>query len=811
MITLRGRRLRYLPGLFSVCVAVCFAQIGGAQQLGREPTYTLRGYVEDAGTGERLIGATIRDLDADLGAATNAYGFFAYSYAGDTLRLRVSYVGYAPLDTAIVGEPPAEVVLLVHQAATLATAEVSAATQSERIDERVRMSRVDVPVAQIKRAPVLLGETDVLKTMQLLPGVSGGTEGTAGLYVRGGSPDQNLVLLDGVPVYNVSHVLGLFSVFNADALGSVSLTKGGFPARYGGRLSSVVEVNMRDGNSERWRGEGAVGLLLSRLTLDGPVGDNTRVLVSGRRSYFDLIAKPFFALANRSAEETVRPRQHFYDLNLKVRHTLDDRNTLYASGYLGGDVFGTRTEDIGDSTDYRRFKGGTTWGNRIASLRWAREVGDRGFSNLTASYSRYEIGFDNVSEESDEGEYERFESIYRSGIEDWALRYDFSLSPSPLHGVRFGAGATHHTYSPGATQLAYESPDLEPLDTTLGRATTFGVEYYAYAEDEWQLSRKLAVNYGLHASGFAADGGTYASLQPRLSARYRTDAGLAYKASFATMAQYVNLLSSEALSLPTDLWVPTTASVRPQRAWQAAAGVARTWRDAYELSAEAFYKEMDGVVGYRPGASFAGFRPDETWEDLVVQGEGRVYGLELFAQRKLGRTTGWIGYTLSWNDRRFAEINGGRRFPFRYDRRHDIAMLASHRFSERVMVSGAWTYATGNAYTLPRYSVATNYRPLFVNGYEGGWRADRLEQSVAKNDYRMSASHRLDLSVSLTKQKRWGERTIVWGVYNAYWHRNPVYVAPAERYDEASGEDRREYVEYSLLPLIPSFSYQFKF
>lgn len=798
--------LRTLSLLTTLALATTAAHV-----LAQAPAHTLRGYVEDAATGERLIGATVYDRDADLGATTNPYGFFAYGYRGDTLRVTVRYVGYAPYDTTLVGAPAGEVTLVLTAATTLATAEVRASTQSERIDEQVQMSRIDVPVAQIKSAPVLLGETDVLKTLQLLPGVSGGTEGTAGLYVRGGSPDQNLVLLDGVPVYNVSHVLGLFSVFNADAIGNVSLVKGGFPARYGGRLSSVVEVNMRDGNAERWGGEGAVGLLMSRLTLDGPVGEKTRVLVSGRRSYLDVVGAPFVVIANRGAEEKVRPRQNFYDLNVKVRHDLDDRNALYASGYLGGDVFGSRVESRGDSTDYTLNTNGTKWGNRIAALRWAREVGERAFANLTASYSRYEIGFDNEFEELDGGEFERFSARYRSGIEDWALRYDLSFAPDPRHAARVGAGVTHHTYRPGATQLILDSPDLDEQDTTLGRPAQRGLEYYAYAEDEWRIGPRLAANVGVHASGFAADGRAYGSVQPRLALRYRTGGGVAYKASFATMAQYVNLLSSEALSLPTDLWVPTTARVRPQRSWQAALGVARTWREAFEVSAEAFYKEMDGVVSYRPGASFAGFRPEESWEDLVVQGEGRVYGVELFAQKKLGRTTGWLGYTLSWNDRQFDEIDGGRRFPFRYDRRHDVSALASHRFSERVSVSAAWTYATGNAYTLPRYSVTTDYQPRARFGYGEGLDPTRLEQSTAKNDYRMSAAHRLDLSVSLTKEKRWGQRTIVWGLYNAYWHRNPVYVAPAERLDESTGEYRRQYVEYSLLPIVPSFSYQFKF
>ncbi len=781
---------------------------------------TLRGYVEEAGSGERLIGATVYDVDRRLGTSTNEYGFFSYTYPTDSLHLRISYVGNRTLDTTLVGPPADGVVLRLRDGNELAAVEVRATEQAERIDERVQMSQIDISTQQIKKAPALLGETDVLKTLQLLPGVSGGTEGTAGLYVRGGSPDQNLVLLDGVPVYNVSHVLGLFSVFNADAIKNVTLTKGGFPARYGGRLSSVMEIDMRDGHQDEWHAEGAIGVLMSRLTLDGPVGDKTRVLVSGRRSYLDLVLAPFALLGNRLAEDSkTRTRFNFYDLNAKVRHRLDDRNTLYLSGYLGGDAFGTSVETDLDSTDYESFDGGTRWGNGIAALRWNREIGQRAFSNLTATYSRYGIRFDNGLERLEGDDFERVEINYRSGIEDLGLRYDFSFAPNPRHHLRTGAGLTHHTYRPGATQFALDLPDVEPLDTLTGRRPSRGLEGYVYVEDEWRLSPKLTANVGLHASAFASANRTYGSVQPRLATRYRTDGGFAVKASFATMAQYVNLLSSEALSLPTDIWVPTTDRVRPQRSWQAALGVAKVWRERYELSAEAFYKHMDGVVSYLPGASFAGFQPEDSWENLVTQGTGEVYGLELFAQRKVGRTTGWLGYTLSWNERTFREINAGQAFPFRYDRRHDFSALVTHEFNDHVSVSGSWIYATGNAYSLPRYRVNTDYRygalNTFGESYGEGYVPTSLDQTIKKNDYRFSATHRLDLSVSLTKPKRFGgrmgERTWVWGLYNAYFHRNPVYVRSTDRYEESTGEETTEYVEYSLLPLIPSVSYQFKF
>ena len=780
--------------------------------LAQAPTYTLRGYIEDADTGERLIGANLLDRDALLGASTNAFGFFSYTYAADTLRLLVSYIGYQPLDTTLVGDPLGEVVLRLATGTQLATVEVTAAEQSERIDERVQMSRVEVPIEQIKRAPALLGETDVLKALQLLPGVQSGSEGTAGLYVRGGSPDQNLVLLDGVPVYNVSHVLGIFSVFNADAINNVSLVKGGFPARYGGRLSSVLEINMKDGHKDEWHGEGGIGLISSRLTVNGPVGDKTRVLVSGRRTYLDLVAKPFVAAANRRNPDLETKFQlNFYDLNAKVRHDLNERHRLYFSGYLGGDVFGSEVRDDYGGGDFDAFDGGIAWGNTIGAVRWNHEIGPRLFANATATFSDYTITFDSGFESRFDGEFESFSALYRSGIRDLGLRYDLDFIPNPRHYLRTGVGVTHHTYSPGAVQFNSRSA-AENQDTTLGEVDDRGVEYYVYAEDEWRLSPKLSANVGVHASGFSA-GRSYFSVQPRLAVRYRADHGVAYKASLATMAQFVNLLTSEALSLPTDLWVPTTDRIAPQRSWQVAAGVARVWREKYELSAEVYYKEMDNVVSYRPGASFIDFDPSVGWEDKVTQGRGRAYGLELLAQRKLGRTTGWVGYTLSWNDRTFADINGGRTFPFRYDRRHDVSVLVSRAFSERVVLTGAWVYGTGNAYTLPTYSYGTDYevRPAGAGGRPPIAQGRRVDQAGEKNNYRLSDYHRLDLSVELIKPKKWGERAWVFGVYNGYFRKNPFFVLPRDRYDPQTGGSTREYVEYSVLPIIPSVSYKFKF
>ncbi len=785
---------------------------------GMAQSHTLRGYIEDAETGERLLGANLFDSETLLGATTNNYGFFSYTYTTDTLHLLVSYIGYQSLDTTFIGPQSSEIMLQLSTGSQLATVEISATEQTERIDEQVQMSKVEVPIEQIKRAPALFGETDVLKSLQLLPGVSGGTEGTAGLYVRGGSPDQNLVLLDGVPVYNVSHVLGIFSVFNADAINNVSLTKGGFPARYGGRLSSVLEINMKDGHKDRWQGEGGIGLISSRLTLNGPVGDKTRVLISGRRTYIDLIAKPFIALANSSNPDFKTKLQlNFYDLNTKIRHELNEEHTLYFSGYLGGDVFGTSFEDnFGGATD--EYGAGVRWGNKIAALRWNWELGPRLFLNTTGTFSDYAIKFRSEYEYSFEEEREHYLAEYRSGIRDYGLKADLSFLPNPYHSVRAGFGLTHHTYTPGILSQSERAAGIAQ-DTTLGAFIEDGLEAWVYLEDEIRLSPKLLVNVGLHASGFSNQT-LYTSLQPRLAARYRLDNGLALKASYAQMTQFVNLLTSEALALPTDLWVPSNAQVAPQRAWQAAAGIAATVGGGYELSAETFYKQMHNVISYRPGSSFFDFRIGDSWESKITQGDGESYGIELLAQKKLGETTGWIGYTLSWNNRTFADINGGQTFPYRYDRRHDISILATHKLTERIILSGAWVFGTGNAVTLPELQQNGNYATQTytyrnpqtneLNRYQGiGFTP--VEQGRGKNQYRLSNYHRFDINVEFVKQKKWGERAWIVGAYNAYWHKNPYIILARDQYNEQTQQRERVIQEVSILPIIPSISYRFKF
>ena len=769
----------------------------------RAQSFTISGYLEDQASGEKLIAANVYDSFSGAGAVTNTYGFFSLTLPADSVALSFSYIGYQSQEERFVLSENRTINVSLSPYVELATVEVTA-ERSERIEQRTQMSRMEVPVEQIKRIPALLGEVDVLKALQLLPGVQSGGEGQNGLYVRGGSPDQNLVLLDGVPVYNVSHLLGIFSVFNADAIKNVTLTKGGFPARYGGRLSSVLEINMKEGNLQEWHGEGSIGLISSKLTLQGPIQKGkTSFLISGRRTYADLIFRPIIK-ANTPPDETIDVGLYFYDLNAKIQHKINDKHRIFLSAYTGADVFSNRYAD-----EFGAFSGGIDWGNLISAARWNWQISPKMFANTTLTYSKYEIDISAGSENfNEDGTKEKFSALYISGIEDIGGKIDFDFIPNPNHYVRFGGGWTNHTYRPGA--LNFELTDGEDfnLDTLIGSQNSYSNELFLYAEDDFTLG-PLKINVGIHASAFAVEDEFYTSVQPRLGLRYLLDNDLAIKAGFSTMTQYINLLTSEALSLPSDLWVPSTAQIKPQQSWQVALGVAKTINEDYELSVEGYYKEMQNVISFKEGASFL-FGLENDWQSKVTQGDGEAYGLEFFFQKKRGRTTGWIGYTLSWNYRQFDEINSGRRFPFRYDRRHDVSVVVNHDFSEKIGLSAAWVYGTGNAITLNTITYPSNVFPSF--GSQPFF--SEIETGGEKNAFRMSDFHRLDLSVEFRKQKPKWERKWVIGVYNAYYHRNPYYViADTEFVRDGQGniDEKRVFKEISILPIIPSVSYQFKF
>jgi outer membrane cobalamin receptor len=766
---------------------------------------TLSGYISDAASRERLIGANVFELNSQKGTITNEHGFYSLTLERkDNIVLLVSYVGYQ-MDTIYVDSASKELLNInLEPSVTLRTVEVTSSA-SQTIEQVTQMSQMEVQVKDIKRLPAILGEVDVIKALQLMPGVSSGNEGLSGLYVRGGSPDQNLILLDGVPIYNPTHILGIFSVFNADAIKNVSLIKGGFPARYGGRLSSILNINMKEGDLNTFHGEGSISNIASKIMLEGPIKkESTSFLFSARRTYVDLIFGP---LLKSQSEDLEKLAANFYDLNGKIQHRINDKHSLHLSGYAGRDKFLAKGTN---STTLDKSSSEIFWQNQIAALRWNYNISNKAFANTTLSFTNYDIGINN---EYKEYEGDAFRSEYVSGIKDYAIRSVLELIPTPKHYIRLGANLIHHTYTPGASTINITT-DTRILDTLLGTPSLNSLEYNVFAEDDWNINARLSANVGLHFSGFQVEDTHYTSLQPRLSVRYQIMPHLAFKSSFATMAQYINLLSSETLGLPSDLWVPSTASIQPQQAWQIASGFASTIKEGWDFTLEGFYKKMGNVISYTEGASF---EPDfeSDWQDKVVQGTGEVYGVEAFLNKKQGKTTGWIGYTLSWNWRQFDGINGGERYPFRYDRRHDLSLVVMHQQSKRVSYAFSWVYGTGNAITIPtqRYALRPDYAELeeFTNLIEEP--RERFLTSE-KNGYRMSATHRLDASVSFYKQKPKFERTWVFSIYNVYSNVNPYYVY--QDFDLVKREEGRSILkrvlkERGILPIIPSVAYNFKF
>ncbi len=752
---------------------------------------TLSGYVEESGSGEKLIGANLVDLATQQGATTNEYGFYSLTLPIDSGHLVVSYVGYQRDTIAWTAEEDVNIDVRLRRAIQLETVEIQA-ERVRRIEDESQMSRNEIPVEQIEKLPAFLGETDVLKTLQLMPGVQSGSEGTSGIYVRAGSIDQNLILVDGVPIYNPTHVLGIFSSFNSDAIKSVSITKGGFPARYGGRLSSVVEVNMRDGHLNEFHGSGQIGLISSKLLLEGPiVREKSSFLVSIRRSYIDIIGRPIARIAQKEKKEKVLPTAFFHDINLKANHRFNDQHRLVFSGYYGADRYGAKYTDPTNHTNAH-----VEWGNYLGSLNWNHRIAPKLFANTTVTYSRYRLNNDITYTDSDGENSESFNSLYFSGIEDVGLKYAVDYAPDNRHFLKMGLGMTHHTYSPGALTYRYDfGTEKDHREFNQDHLSSF--EGAIFVEDDMEFGA-LRMNAGLHYSTFLTEGEFYHSLQPRFSTRYKFPGDWSLKASYASMSQYLNLLTSEALSLPTDLWVPSTGRIPPQSSWQVAIGGAKTlWKD-YELSIEGYYKEMENVLSYKPGVSFIIDPVSSTdWQEKITQGRGTSYGAEFLFQKKFGRTTGWLAYTLSWNTRQFDVINRGEVFPYKYDRRHDISIVLAHDLSDRWSFSGAWIYGTGNAYSIPD----ANF-PMITGLFEG---SNNYSVYSEKNNYRMSDYHRLDVSFKRSKKKKWGTTSWTFGAYNAYSRMNPFFVM------EGDGLFGRGLQEVAILPVIPYFSWGFKF
>ena len=781
----------------------------------RRSRFTISGYIRDAKTGEALISAAIYDTQTHTGTTSNTYGFYSLTLPAGPVTLTASYLGYEKAHYERVLTADLVLNMDLQPASLGLDTLVVEAGRADALEQRTEMSIVTLPVKHVQEMPSLLGEPDVLRALQLLPGIQSGNEGTTGLYVRGGGVDQNLVLLDGATVYNPSHLFGFLSIFNTRALNDITLVKGGFPARYGGRLSSVLDLSMKEGHMKRLTGEVSLGLGVSSLTLEGPLQkERTSFIVSGRRSLIDVATRPF-------TNEGDYPDYALFDLNAKINHRFSASDRVYLSFYGGNDGYLQRntvqaasaSQPAGDI----RTEFGIRWGNLISTLRWNHLFSNKLFGNLTVFHSRYKLRTREEDLRYNRTEAgirpQRFRLRYDSGVSDWGFKADFDYAPSPSHTIRFGAHATHHTFSTGTIQTQEDATEAPPQEVVLNPLTDINTqEVDLYLEDEIKLGRRFSANLGLHASGYRVEGTTYTSLQPRLSTRFLVSPRWAVKLSYAHMAQYLHLLVNSGLGLPTDLWLPATRRVKPQRSHQVAAGLAHTIKGQLELSVEAYYKTMEGLIEYAEGASFLGAGQD--WQDNVEFGDGESYGVEFFLQKRTGRTTGWLGYTLSWTERQFETLNEGQPFPFRYDRRHDLALTVTHRLADWLTVSGSWVYGTGNAITLglARFSPAifpdaSGPRQIYTPN-------DEVVRLGARNGFRMPAYHRLDLGLNFEWQTRWGGHRLMLGAYNTYNRKNPYFIFSEDVPLLENGliTDRETVVKQaSLFPVLPAMSYSIRF
>ncbi len=781
---------------------VLFTLLLGVAAIGQK--YTISGFVEDKNTGERLLNANVYNPTSYQGVITNNYGFYSLTLPGGAVQVTYSFVGYNTQTIQL--ELLRDTVITINLDPVLSLEEIVISAQKAKSAVRsTQISMTELNTKEIKSIPVLFGEVDVLKALQLLPGVQSGNEGTSGIYVRGGGPDQNLILLDGVPVYNANHLFGFFSVFNPDAIQSVKLIKGGFPARYGGRLSSVLDIRMKDGNNKKFSAEGSVGIISSKLTVEGPIWkDKTSFIVSGRRTYIDVLAQPFIQWNNRRNDlGNSTGGYYFYDATAKINHRFSDRSRLFLSAYLGQDKAYLKMKDTGQQYEFKdNFNLG--WGNLTTALRWNYVITPKLFSNTTLTFSRYNFVTAMEMEETEQDTLrQHFEFSYDSGIEDIAGKIDFDYLPNPNHSIKFGYNHIYHRFSPGVTVFQMENDEMvNPVDTTFGNEDIFAHEMEFYAEDDWQLGTRFKANFGIHASAFQVQDSTYYSLQPRVSARFLINESLSIKAAYSHMSQYIHLLTNSTIGLPTDLWVPSTALIKPQKSVQYAMGMVYEVVEGIEISLEGYYKTMDNLIEYKEGSSF--FSVDGSWEDKLEFGRGNAYGMEFLARKQMGKTSGWIGYTLSWANRQFDNISFGEWFPYRYDRRHDISIVLNQQITDGINLGVTWVYGTGNAVTLP----LEKYGGLSSFWYDKIY-FDQIDHFDQRNNYRMPAYHRLDIGVNFNKDTKWGHRTWSVGVYNAYNRKNPFFLNFDTEYNP-NGTNSSVLKQYSLFPIIPSISYSFK-
>ena len=761
--------------------------------------YTLSGYIKDAGSGETLIGASLSVKGK--GINSNQYGFYSITLVEGDYTFICSFVGYKSQQFKIELKADSLVNFSLLSGTALSEEVIVTAKKRDNNIKNAQMGKVTLPIEQIKSIPAFLGEVDLLKVVQLLPGIRNAGEGSAGIYVRGGGPDQNLIMLDDAVVYNTGHLFGFFSIFNSDAIKNVSLIKGGMPAQYGGRLSSVLDISMKEGNNQQYQMEGGIGLIASRFSVQGPLKkDKSSFIISARRTYVDAVAKPFIS----KSSQFYGSGYYFYDLNAKLNYKFSEKDRLYLSGYFGRDVF--------DFVNGRQsLNVNIPWGNATGSLRWNHVFNNKLFANTTAVYNDYKFSFSAAQD--------NFSVKLASGIRDLSLKQDFDFYPFSNHKLKFGALYTYHRFTPSVVSGRQDSIQFNPLNAQV----KFAHEAALYVQDDWEINDNWNINAGLRYSGFQQIGAykiyqtdingnrtdstifkkgepvkTYGGLEPRLTIRYSINEETSVKASVTHNLQYIHLVSNAGTTLPTDLWVPSTYKVKPQTSWLYAAGLFKNFRNnMFETSLELYFKDMQNQIEYKEG--YTPNSIDDT-ENEFVFGKGWSYGSEIFVNKVKGRLTGWVGYTLSWTWRRFVDLNFGEKYPAKYDRRNDLSVVAMYKLSDRWKISGTFVYGTGNAATLPQ-------RFYIVGGV--------LTQEYSRiNQYRLPAYHRMDLSAILQgkkNDKRKLKTEWVFSLYNTYSRQNPYFIYYDQTGNPYDGTLQIQAKQVSIFPVIPAVTWNFKF
>lgn len=755
--------------------------------------HTISGYVKDRDSGETLIGANVYvENDPTNGTITNTYGFYSLTLPEGKYTLVFSYLGYTPLLESVILDQ--NMVLNADLTPGIEMKEVVVSAKKDEEDDNVEstsMGRVNLPVEQIKVIPALLGEIDVLKAIQLLPGVSSAGEGSAGFYVRGGGADQNLVLLDEAVVYNSGHFLGFFSVFNADAIKNTTLIKGGIPAVYGGRLSSVLDIQMKEGNNQHFAAEGGIGLISSRLTLEGPiVKGKSSFLISGRRTYgFDL-AQPFIEKTDFAGTN-----YFFYDFNTKFNYQFSQKDRLYLSGYFGRDVLVFQQKE-------RNFKFRLPYGNGTATLRWNHLFNDKLFFNLSAIYNDYQFkaGF----------EQEEFQFDVFSGVRDFSTKFDFDYFPSNNHQIKTGIHGTYHRLTPNI--VTGNAGETEFVSTVKPK---YANEFALYIQDDWRVTDWLKINLGLRGTLFQQTGPyrsqitmdtfpggkvvkTYSSIEPRIFINTSISPTASVKAGITATTQYLHLVSNSSSTLPADVWVPSSELVRPQRGWQYAIGYFQNLdQNNYEASIEGYYKLLHDQIDYRE--SFVDNSVDQV-EDEFVFGDGEAYGLEFFLRKNKGDLNGWIGYTLSRTERTFPDIENGRTYPTTYDRTHDLTFVANYNVNKRLTAGLVFIYATGRTFTpLERlYLIDGNFQTDYG----------------PRNSQRLEPYHRMDFSLTWTPKGNTEKKfksNWVFSIYNLYNRKNTFFTYTDYESDLEAGTATAKAYKVSIFPILPSITWNFNF